>query len=151
MDKNYLAEILSIDKQAEKSIIDLFNQYNVDKLDVSKYHWLIMTNNFESFEIDTIHINQKSIVFFNLNDIEGVDIDDLIGSEMSRIYHLLLDNIDKLEEIKINNYYKNPQLEKYLVFVPNNYINSQKSDVENDDYFIAMGYHLTHSSSKSEN
>ena len=153
MEKNFLADILSIDKQAEKAIIDLFNQYGVDSVDVSDYNWCMVNIDFSTFDIDTIScVGGNKIILFN-QFREEYDIDELIGSEMSRLYHLLLDEMDKLvndkfdrlaeiENDRIENYYKDPQFETYLVFVPNEYLNTHTLEAENDDNFIAMGYHF---------
>lgn len=152
MDKNFLADILSIDKQAEKAIIDLFNQYKVDSVDVGEYGWVAVNCDFANFDIVTIVVINDSIKLFTPFG-EDYDIDELMGSEMSRLYHLLLDEMDNLtkdrfdelaeiENKRIIKYYENPQLEKYLVFVPNDYLDNNKLEAENDDNFIAMGYHF---------
>ena len=95
MEKNFLADILSIDKQAEKAIIDLFNQYGVDSVDVGEYGWVAVNTDFSTFDIDTIScVGGNKIILFN-QFREEYDIDELIGSEMSRLYHLLLDEMDK--------------------------------------------------------
>ena len=153
MEKNFLADILSIDKQAEKAIIDLFNQYGVDSVDVGEYGWVAVNTDFLTFDIDTIScVGGNKIILFN-QFREEYDIDELMGSEMSRLYHLLLDEIDnlvedkidnlaKIENDRIENYYKNPKLETYLVFVPNEYLESHKFDAEDDNNFITMGYHF---------
>ena len=153
MEKNFLADILSIDKQAEKAIIDLFNQYKVDSVDVGEYGWVAVNTDFLTFDIDTIScVGGDKIMFFN-QFREEYDIDELLGGEMSRLYHLLLDEMDNLTKDRLNElaeienkriikYYENPQLEKYLVFVPNYYLDDHKLEAENDDNFIAMGYHF---------
>lgn len=150
MDKNFLADILSIDKQAEKAIIDLFNQYGVDSVNVVNYDWVAVSTDFSTFDIDTIScVGGNKIILFNQFS-EEFDIDELMGSEMSRLYHLLLDEMDNLtidnlaekENERISKYYENPQLEKYLVFVPNKYLEGHKLEAENDNNFIAMGYHF---------
>jgi hypothetical protein len=153
MEKNFLADILKIDKQAEKAIIDLFNQYKVDRVDVGEYGWVAVNVDFSTFDIDTIScVGGNKIILFNQFS-EEFNIDELMGGEMSRLYHLLLDEMDnlvkdkfdKLAEIendRIENYYKDPQLEKYLVFVPNDFLESHKFDAEDDNNFITMGYHF---------
>ena len=150
MDKNFLADILSIDKQAEKAIIDLFNQYGVDSVNVVNYDWVAVSTDFSTFDIDTIScVGGNKIILFNQFS-EEFDIDELMGSEMSRLYHLLLDEMDNLtidnlaekENERISKYYENPQLGTYLVFVPNEYLNTHTLEAENDDNFIAMGYHF---------
>lgn len=150
MEKNFLADILSIDKQAEKAIIDLFNQYKVNSVNVVNYDWVAVSTDFSTFDIDTIScVGGKKIILFNQFS-EEFDIDELMGSEMSRLYHLLLDEMDNLtidnlaekENERILKYYENPQLEKYMVFVPNDYLESHKLEAEDDNNFIAMGYHF---------
>lgn len=150
MEKNFLADILSIDKQAEKAIIDLFNQYKVNSVNVANYDWVAVSTDFSTFDIDTIScVGGKKIILFNQFS-EEFDIDELMGSEMSRLYHLLLDEMDNLtidnlaekENERILKYYENPQLEKYMVFVPNDYLESHKLEAEDDNNFIAMGYHF---------
>lgn len=150
MDKNFLADILSIDKQAEKAIIDLFNQYGVDSVNVVNYDWVAVSTDFSTFDIDTIScVGGNKIILFNQFS-EEFDIDELMGSEMSRLYHLLLDEMDNLtidnlaekENERISKYYENPQLGTYLVFVPNEYLNTHTLEAENDDNFIAMGCHF---------
>lgn len=150
MDKNFLADILSIDKQAEKAIIDLFSQYNVNSINVGKYDWVAVSTDFSTFDIDTIScVGGNKIILFNQFS-EEFDIDELMGSEMSRLYHLLLDEMDNLtidnlaekENERISKYYENPQLEKYLFFVPNDYLKSHKLDAEDDNNFISMAYHF---------
>lgn len=150
MEKNFLADILSIDKQAEKAIIDLFNQYKVNSVNVGNYDWVVVSTDFSTFDIDTIScVGGNKIILFNQFS-EEFDIDELMGSEMSRLYHLLLDEMDNLtidnlaekENERILKYYENPQLETYLVFVPNDYLDSHKLEAESDDNFIAMGYHF---------
>ena len=150
--KNFLADITNIDKQAEKAIIDLFKQYKVDSVDVAEYGWVAVNCDFANFDITIIAIINDNIKLFTPFG-EDYDIDELLGSEMSRLYHLLLDEMDNLtkdrfdelaeiENKRINKYYENPQLEKYLVFVPNEYLEKHTLEAENDDNFIAMGYHF---------
>lgn len=153
MEKNFLVDILSIDKQAEKAIIDLFNQYGVDSVDIKECGWVAVSTDFSTFDIDTIScVGGNKIILFNQFS-EEFDIDELMGSEMSRLYHLLLDEMDNLvknkfdrlaeiENDRIVNYYKDPQLETYLIFVPNEYLNTHTLEAENDDNFIAMGCHF---------
>lgn len=150
MEKNFLADILSIDKQAENAIIDLFNQYKVNSVNVGNYDWVAVSTDLSTFDIDTIScVGGKKIIVFN-QFREEFDIDELMGSEMSRLYHLLLDEMDNLtidnlaekENERILKYYENPQLEKYMVFVPNDYLESHKLEAEDDNNFIAMGYHF---------
>jgi hypothetical protein len=149
---NFLANIANIDKQAEKAIIDLFNQYKVDSVDVAEYGWVAVNCDFANFDIATIVVINDKIKFFTPFG-EDYDIDELLGSEMSRLYHLLVDEIDYLvkdvldnrmciEQDKIENYYKKPILEQYLVFVPNEYLTDHKEQAEDDDNFISMGYHF---------
>ena len=152
MEKNFLAEILKIDKQAEKSTIDLFKQYGVDSVDVGEYGWVAVNTDFLTFDIDSINCYGDNIVLFSKVE-ERYDTDELLGGELSRLYHLLLDEIDnlvedkidnlaKIENDRIENYYKSPKLERYLVFVPNEYLENHKFDAEDDNNFIAMGYHF---------
>lgn len=153
MEKNFLADILSIDKQAEKAIIDLFNQYKVNSVNVGNDGWIAVSTDFSTFDIDTIScVGGNKIIFFNQFS-EEYDFDELLSGEMSRLYHLLLDEMDNLtkdrfdelaeiENKRINKYYENPQLEKYLVFVPNYYLDNHTLEAENDNNFIAMGYHF---------
>lgn len=152
MEKNFLADILSIDKQAEKAIIDLFNQHNVDSVDVGDYGWVAVDCDFATFDIATIAVINGGVALFN-QFCGDYDIDELLGGEMSRLYHLLLDEMDNLvsdkfdrlaeiENERIVNYHKNPILKEYLVFVPNEYLNTHTLEAEDDDKFISMGYHF---------
>lgn len=152
MEKNFLAEISKIDKQAEESIIRLLDQYGVTGVDVGKYGWVAVNTDFLTFDIDTISCVSDNIVLFSKVD-ERYDTDELLGGEISRLYHLLLDEIDNLVEDKIDSlakieseriekYYKNPKLEQYMVFVPNECLENHKFDAEDDNNFIAMGYHF---------
>lgn len=150
MENNFLADILSIDKQAEKAIIDLFNQYKVDSVNVKEYGWVAIDCDFASFDVESIVIINGGVAIFNPFGGD-YDIDELLGGEMSRLYHLLenemvnlveIDNLAKIENDRIENYYKNPKLETYLVFVPNEYLESHKFDAEDDNNFITMGYHF---------
>lgn len=93
--KNFLAEIANIDKQAEKAIIDLFNQHNVDSVDVYDYGWVAVDCDFATFDIATIDIINDNVVLFTPFSGE-YDIDELLGGEMSRLYHLLEDEMDNL-------------------------------------------------------
>ena len=150
--KNFLAEIANIDRQAEKAIIDLFNQHNVDSVDVGYYGWVAVDCDFATFDIATIAIINDGVALFN-QFCGGYDIDELLGGEMSRLYHLLEDEMDNLvknnldclaeiESDRIVNYEKNPQIADFLVFVPNSYLADHKMEVEDDDKFISMGYHF---------
>ena len=150
--KTFLADIANIDKQAEKAIIDLFNQYKVDSVDVAEYGWVAVNCDFANFDVATIAIINGNIKLFTPFD-EDYDIDELLGSEMSRLYHLLedeiiylvkdnIDNLAKIENDRIENYYKSPKTDSFLVFVPNEYLNTHTLEAENDDNFIAMGYHF---------
>lgn len=152
MEKNFLADILSIDKQAEKAIIDLFNQYGVDSVDVGDYDWVAVSCDFVTFDIAAITIMNGGVTLFN-QFCGDYDIDELLGGEMSRLYHLLLDEMDnrvsdkfdrlaEIENDRIVNYHKNPILKEYLVFVPNEYLNTHTLEAEDDDKFISMGYHF---------
>ena len=149
--KDFLAEIANIDYQAEKAIIELFNQYKVDNV-VVEDKWVAVDCNFIVFDIVTIAIINGDVTLTNPYGDEYYNV-DLLGGEMSRLYQLLEDEIDnliknnldclaELESNRIVDYEKNPILKEYLVFVPNEYLNAHTLEAEDDDKFISMGYHF---------
>lgn len=148
--KDFLAEIANIDYQAEKAIIELFNQYKVDNVVVEE-KWVAVDCDFIVFDIITIAIINGDVTLTNPYGDEYY-IGDLLGGEMSRLYQLLEDEIDnliknnldclaELESNRIVDYEKNPKIADFLVFVPNSYLADHKVQAEDDDNFIIMGYH----------